>query len=198
MNLRAQQRDDTRNAIIDAFLDLLEDGNPASVSMPAVAAAAGTSVRTVYRYFADKDELYEAAADHLRRKFTQGFGRRPQLNELPAFLTQIWGRFAEAIPAVRAQHLTSVGRELRAIRNAESRAHGLAGIEGLGLAVGSEDAERLADLVIAVSSSSMFLELVDHLGHPPDEAAELASFCVQAVIDRARRVDTLHLEGGVH
>src|SRR5215207_7587227 len=59
-DLRTRQRDDTRRAILHAFNELLDEGNPVTVSVPAVAARAGVSVRTLYRYFANKDELMEA------------------------------------------------------------------------------------------------------------------------------------------
>jgi AcrR family transcriptional regulator len=56
-------RDDQRTRILAATRELANGGPLRSVSMDAVAAAAGMSRATVYRYFPNKSELLRAAAD---------------------------------------------------------------------------------------------------------------------------------------
>jgi AcrR family transcriptional regulator len=53
---RNTRRDRNRVAVVDAYLDLIADGNPRP-SVAEVANRSGVSHRSVFRYFADRDEL---------------------------------------------------------------------------------------------------------------------------------------------
>src|SRR5262245_30496633 len=53
---RSSRRDRNRVAVVDAYLDLIADGNPRP-SVADVATRSGVSHRSVFRYFADRDEL---------------------------------------------------------------------------------------------------------------------------------------------
>ncbi len=57
---RRAWRERNRNAVVDALLDLYEEGN-ASPGAQAVAARSGVSRRSLFRYFDDMDELCRAA-----------------------------------------------------------------------------------------------------------------------------------------
>ncbi len=75
VDLRSAHRDDTRRVILEAFLELLDDESPLTVSMPDVASRAGVSVRTLYRYFPNKDALLEGANEWFSAKAVQTFSR---------------------------------------------------------------------------------------------------------------------------
>lgn len=53
---RHARRDRNRYAVVDAYLALVREGNPRP-SIAEVADRSGVSHRSVFRYFADKDEL---------------------------------------------------------------------------------------------------------------------------------------------
>lgn len=62
---RTARRDRNRNAVLDAVLELFTEDN-LEPTPEQVAARSGVSLRSVYRYFADHDELLRAAvARHL-------------------------------------------------------------------------------------------------------------------------------------
>ena len=63
MPLRERQAAAAREAILEAFLDSLEDEPPHEISMEALAERAGTSRRTLFRYFPTRANLLAAAAD---------------------------------------------------------------------------------------------------------------------------------------
>ena len=63
--LRERQAAVVRDAILDALAHLLETRDPDDIALPQVAADAGVSTRTLYRYFATRDELFAAAGDHI-------------------------------------------------------------------------------------------------------------------------------------
>lgn len=176
----ADHRRRTRRAILGSFVAMLGEENPSTISMPAVAARAGVSVRTLYRYFADKDALMAAASawydDDARVAVAT---TEINLEVLPHYLDVLWNTFAENLPAVRAQHTGPVGRDLRRRRLDRARADSLARIPA---AVPEHRRADVVDLIIAVTSSSMFLELVDRMGHDPSHAVALATRLTDLVI----------------
>lgn len=175
ISLREQQRAETRAAIIDAYLDLAHRDGPGQVSIPAVARTAGVSNRTVYRYFATKDELQTEAAFRFARRADALLGDEPlELDSVPRYLTGLWSDFAEVLPAVIAEHATPAGRELRAKRLDRGR-------KQVRAAVPQADDETI-DLVIALSSSSMFLELVDRMGYEPERAVAMVMRLLQLLL----------------
>jgi AcrR family transcriptional regulator len=60
---RAQRSARSREAVVDAMLDLIEDGS-LRPGAPEIAARAGVSVRTVFRHFEDLEQLFATAAEH--------------------------------------------------------------------------------------------------------------------------------------
>jgi AcrR family transcriptional regulator len=182
-DLRARHRDDTRRAILDAFNELLDEGNPVTVSVPAVAARAGVSVRTLYRYFPNKDDLMDAGGQSFDEPARDAIGGDVTLANRGEFLARLWLQFADRLPAVRAQHTSPAGRDLRQRRL--SAARDLVATALPAELAGDERTADLIDLIVAVGSSSMFLELVDRMGHEPANAAALADHLIELLITDA-------------
>jgi len=57
---RTARRDRNRDAVLDAVIELFTEG-VLDPSVPEVAARSGVSLRSVHRYFEDRDELVRAA-----------------------------------------------------------------------------------------------------------------------------------------
>jgi AcrR family transcriptional regulator len=176
----AVHRDDIRTRIVDAYLDLMAMEN--SLSMPAVAARAGVSVRTLYRYFPSKDDLQRYAAGWLDRRVLAAMDDRAvDRSSMREYLRRLWVELAESMPAVHVQHATPEGRQLRMARLPVARRR----VEqGLPPTIQGERRAELVDLVVAVCSSSMFVELVDRMGHPPAAAADLVVDLVERIIEQ--------------
>lgn len=172
----------TRDAIRDAVQEILAHEHPSSLSIPAVAERAGVSVRTVYRYFPTKAALLDDIAEaHMRRADQLTEGREDLFDEPARYLKVLWQDFALDVDAVRAQHSSKAGGEIRARRLEGSR-------EGIRVRLDKSfpdateiDRELFTDLLVAIPSSSMFLELHDRLGHDPERAAELTMWMLRAV-----------------
>jgi AcrR family transcriptional regulator len=180
-DLRTVHRDDTRRVILQAFLDLLEDESPVSLSVPDVAARAGVSVRTLYRYFPNKDALVTGANEWFSTRAQQMIGNRVLgLEDLGVYLEGVWTAFSENIAAVRTQHTSAGGREFRARRTESTRQTIDAALPA---AIPAERRDDVVDLVAALVSSSMFFELVERLGHPPAEAAAMAAGLVRLLVE---------------
>ena len=171
MSLREQQRATTRDQIVEAVHHVLVEDHPASLSMPRIAERAGVSLRTVYRYFPTKETLVDAASETFR---VPDVGEVVGLDGLPAYLTRAWIGFSEHLASVRSQHITPVGRAIRDRRIEPARRITDQSLRAAGV-----------DLVVAMTSSSTFLELCDRLDNTPEDAARVTAWAVQAVVDRA-------------
>ena len=190
----AAHREGTRHRILVAFTELLQTENPSKVSMPSVARRAGVSVRTLYRYFRNKDELMRGAETWFDERARDAVGRRQlDLESFPEFLGYLWHDFMANLDAVRAQHVSAGGRELRSRRLVQHRREVLGGLPD---AVPEERRGDVADIIVALGSSSMFLELVDRQGHCPDHAADLISHVIELVAADAARAGHDHTENG--
>ncbi|MGI9615501.1 MAG: TetR family transcriptional regulator [Acidimicrobiales bacterium] len=176
--LRERQRSATRAAIVEAFLDLTH-ADSAIVSMPAVADAAGVSVRTLYRYFATRSELQTAGANYFNDRARTRTDGELSTENFGDYLAALWTDFQQQVPAVIAEHATPAGRELRATRLRSSRATVHRSLRDAGVA---DPDDAVVDLVIALTSSSMFLELVDRMDHEPEDAAAMIERTVRLLL----------------
>ena len=181
VDLRTAHRDDTRRVILEAFLELLDDESPLTISMPEVAAKAGVSVRTLYRYFPNKDALLEGANEWFSTRAQQMIGSRMLgLDDLAVYLENVWTAFSENVAAVRVQHTSAGGREFRARRTESTRQ---TVDEALPDEIPADRRGDVVDLIAALASSSMFFELVERFGHSPASAAALSTHLIHLLVD---------------
>ncbi len=174
-------RADVEARIVDAYMDLLETASPGGAPMPAVAERAGVSVRTLYRYFPSRDDLERAAAGWLERGTREAMANTlVDMTTARHYLRLLWPDLAEALPAVLVQHTTPAGRSLRVARLAGNRA---VVDRALDDRVTGDRRAEVVDLLVAVSSSSMFLELVDRMGHEPERAADLVADLIELIVE---------------
>ena len=177
--------DATRTAILSAVNALLAEEHPAAISVPAVADRAQVSVRTVYRYFPTKQELLDAVANQYPERIGWGDGHGlGSLEDAEEMMTKLWLAFADDLPAVRAQHRSGLGDELRRRRLSDGRSATADVIRRRHPDISDDDLRKLTDLTLAVTSSSMFLELHDRLDFRPTEAARLAVWIAGALEHR--------------
>jgi AcrR family transcriptional regulator len=186
-DLRARNRAATAERILDAVHQVLSEEHPATLSMPQVADRAGVGLRTLYRYFPTKESLVDAASNTFAVEPAAAVGGAPSIDNLEEYLRVAWKGFSGSLPAVRAQHMTPAGRELRERRLPRTRAHIRSSLTEQGLDPHDDDLDGLVDIIVTLTSSSSYLELVDRLGHDESDAARLAVWATEAVIDRARR-----------
>lgn len=98
----ADRRNDlTRQLILDAALDTLERATVGELTVRAVAKHANISERTVFRYFASRDEFLDAVADAVRAEMALPEPPRT-LEELRAAPRQLYRAFEDKLGLVRA------------------------------------------------------------------------------------------------
>jgi AcrR family transcriptional regulator len=114
--LREQLADHTREQILRALVDLLRSGGLDQLSMAAVAERAGLSVRTLYRYVGDRDQL-NALAGQLIYEEVFHIRELPQNPEGVAERVSSAGRLLEEnVELVRALARSSTDDSLRGAR----------------------------------------------------------------------------------
>ncbi|UFZ06989.1 TetR/AcrR family transcriptional regulator [Bradyrhizobium ontarionense] len=112
-NLRDEYAAMTRQRIVAAFVETLEDETADDTSMAAVARRAGIAERTIYRHFKSRAELMDAAGEWIEDNV---FGYIPfsAPDELPAIFRELCRRYDRHPRLARALALTRAGRSLRA------------------------------------------------------------------------------------
>lgn len=182
VDLRRKRSDVSRQAIRDAVTRLLADEHPSTLSVPAVAAEAGVSVRTVYRYFPTKQDLLDDVAQIQIRRADAMFEDREALYNNPRrYLETLWTDFENDVEAIKAQHRSDLGADIRLTRSKTVRA-------GLDVRLNEafpdapdQDRQDLGDLIMTVMSSAAFLDLHTRLGRSGSDAARMAWWAVLAM-----------------
>jgi len=92
--LAARHADLTQRVILDAAVDLLETRSVTELSVRAVAKRAEISERTVFRYFAAREDLLDAVAAEVARR-TQAPPNPKTVAELLVYPEAIFARYEE-------------------------------------------------------------------------------------------------------
>jgi len=94
LNIANCRADLTQRLILDAAVDLLETTSASKLSVRAVAKRAEISERTVFRYFAAREDLLDAWAVEVARR-TQAPPNPNTVAELLAYPEAIFARYEE-------------------------------------------------------------------------------------------------------
>jgi AcrR family transcriptional regulator len=118
VSLREQHAELTRERILSAVAELLETGHADDITVPDVAAASGVSLRTIYRYYATREQLLEAAGRWIGDElFKHPYPR--SLDDTAERFRSECVHFDERPGLVRALALSQLGREVRSHRREE-------------------------------------------------------------------------------
>lgn len=183
--LREEHRATTRRRILGALVELLAIEHPAAISIPAVAARAGVSPATLYRYFPTKEALLDAAATFGYELIGSPVGEGvPEFDSCSArdSLVEMWRSVLEYRGVVFAQHWSEAGRDLRR-RRANVRRRILSdGLRARGVDPASPSGRRALELVMVLISSSALLEFHDREGVSIDDAAGYVAWAIDAIV----------------
>jgi AcrR family transcriptional regulator len=193
VSLREEHANATRVRILSAVADLLETDPAEDLTMPAVAAASGVSLRTIYRYYATREDLLEAAGRWIGSElFAHPYPR--DLDETAELFRVGCAHFDERPGLVRAMALSQLGREARGPRREER----LGAIRrALRDEVGdlTEQELRRAEAVLAYLHNMLaYTTMREESGLTGEEIGEAVAWAIQTLVaDLRRRHDD---EGG--
>jgi AcrR family transcriptional regulator len=186
-SLRDQHHELTRELIIRAVVEPLENGDVADITVPDVAKAAGVSVRTVYRHFATREELIAAASEWIVAHYWSD----PSLPEHIEELIPHWIRQAKAFDQhpnlMRALAISRAGKQVISVRRArrlENQNRALREVTG-----NLPPAERRqAEAVFGYLSNSLaWLTMRDENGFSGEESGAAVAWAMQVLIDDLRQ-----------
>jgi AcrR family transcriptional regulator len=117
-SLREQHAVATRERILSAVAELIEQGDLDELTMPGVAKASGVSLRTVYRYYATREQLVEAAGRWIGDElFKHPYPR--DLDEVANLYEEGCRDFDERPGLARALAQSQLGQRARGYRRRE-------------------------------------------------------------------------------
>ena len=152
---RAARAERTRNAVVDALLDLI-DGGTLQPTAQEVAERAGVSLRIVYVHFEDTQKLFAAAAARQSERIVADF---KMLSDTGPFAERL-----EAFVAMRARIYQRVFNTRRAARLYEHAAPLVANTLAFVRAAKREEAERVFSKELARFSPSLRRDRAAALG----------------------------------
>lgn len=185
-SLREQQAEVARQRILAAVAELIEHAGAEELTMPQVAAAAGISLRTVYRYYPTREQLLEAAGRWIGGELLRQ-GYPESLDDVADSFQAACGVFDRQPGLVRAMALSQLGREARGYRRGER----LAAIRKvLDDEVGDlpESELRHAEAVLAYLHNMLaYATLREEHGLRGDEIGEALGWAIRTLVDDLRR-----------
>ena len=179
-SLRDQQVDLTRELIMRAFQELLQNDHPDAITYPQVAEAAGVSLRTVYRYFPTRADLLQSAAAWFR-EFTDGLRWDDQrtVRDMAGASPELGRLFDEHTNVFRAL----ADHELEEPRRAAVAA-AIAEVSGN---LPREEARRAEAILAHIRSGGAWLLLHDHYGLDGEAIVAALDWAASTLLEDLRR-----------
>lgn len=107
ISLKDRQSDATRELILSTAVELLEKAGVADLTVRAVARSAGMSERTVFRYYATRDEFLDAVAEATAKRLRVPLPPA-SVEEIVDFPGRLYRSFEESAELTRAVLHTDV------------------------------------------------------------------------------------------
>jgi AcrR family transcriptional regulator len=186
-SLREQQSQLTRELILRAVAELLEGDDPDEISVPEVARHAGVSLRTVYRYFPTRDELFAAAGEWIGEHL---FGDAPfeqTADELGEVFKRVCERFDESPRLVRAMALSQAGRSVRSHRRARRLVSIRNALAEVTDRLSNEEVRQAEAVVFYLESILAWVTMRDEAGLNGKETGEAIAWAIRTLVADLRR-----------
>ena len=183
--LRAEQKEATRQRILDAAGKLMEDRGLEEFSFASIAKEAGVKERTVYRHFPTKTALIESLCEWFQKRIHYGDFAHTEA-ELLAKPQQIFPGFEENERLARALWASPQGRAFR-LSNVEERKDGIkAAIADAVRGLPPRQARWIAAAIHALLSSATWQSMKDYWSLSGDEAGKASSMAMELMLNAVR------------
>lgn len=189
--LRAEQAQRTRDLILDAFTDLLEDRRADDITTREIAQRAGVSQPTVYRHFPDRTALLEGLSGRIGERLGMP-GPIPVSEDAGDLGTRIEAMYRGAdnvAVEVRAEVLLNSDPRWYA---EQTRRTSTAFLEAVAEAFPELDRRRhaqIAGLLRCLGSSHSWLRMREEFGIPGAESGPMTRWAIELILAAVRRGD---------
>ena len=181
-SLAARHADLTQSLILDSAIDLLETASVRELSVRAVAKQADISERTVFRYFASRDDLLDAVALEMSRRLDAP-ADPTTVDELMAYPAAMFARFEATSALTRAALHSELYDRIRSSA-ARHRGAAIRGLLDRAAPDRSEGERRIAAANIHYSViASTWRYYRDYFGFGPEETVECARVAIAQALN---------------
>jgi AcrR family transcriptional regulator len=190
-SLRERQAAVVRDEILDALARRLDREDPEDIAMPQVAADAGISLRTLYRYFPTREDMFEAVGDHVvaRLGLPRDIRDADDIVRVFSESAQLGARSPEL---VRAMLWTRLGRRARSShrrRRVDSITAALAEVTSH---LPSAEARRREGAVVYLASLPAWITVSEECGLSAEDAQRGIAWAIETLIAALRRDNEAH------
>ncbi|HTS97489.1 MAG TPA: helix-turn-helix domain-containing protein [Streptosporangiaceae bacterium] len=184
-SLRERQAAVIRDAILDAVARRLDSEDPEDIAMPQIAADAGISLRTLYRYFPTREAVFEAVGDHVVARL--GLPHQIQgADDIARVFRESAARGAQSPELVRAMLWTRLGRRARSShrrRRVESMMTALAEVTSH---LPAQEARRRAGAVVYLASLPAWITVSEECGLSAEDAQRGIAWAIETLVATLR------------
>ncbi len=189
--LRARHDEATRELILDGLVALLSERGGFELTYFEIARRAGVSVRTLYRHFPRRDDLFDALTRRVNEVVRVDYGRDRQ--GIVGAIRAVFATYDRHAPLIAAQLQAGLGR-VRA-RGRVKRVGLMSEILAAELSdLSAERRAAAAGLFTCLFSASIWKRLRDEVGLDGEASGEVVAWAVdtlwrslQVENERARR-----------
>jgi AcrR family transcriptional regulator len=185
--LRVRQATAAREAILEALVALLEREEPDQISMDTVAERAGTSRRTLYRYFPTRDDLLAAAGDWI---FEHRIKLPPEVcraQDIPDSFIQASDELARHPRLARVLLNSTAGQSIHGTRRARRTRSIQAALAEITNHLPDDQATERAALISHLCSSRSWITLQDETAIDSAAARRAVAWALRTLIDELQR-----------
>lgn len=174
-----------REAILDALATLLDHHDPDDVAMSQVAADAGISLRTVYRYFPTREVMFDAVGDHVVARL--GLPREIEgADDISRVFLESARRGAQSPELVRTMLWSRLGRRARSAhrRRVESITTALAEVTSH---LPPAEARRREGAIVYLTSLLAWITVSEECGLSAEDAQLGIAWAINTLVADLRR-----------
>jgi AcrR family transcriptional regulator len=183
--VRQQQRQATREVILQTAIGAMAEVPPGGLTHEAVAAKAGVAIATVYRHFATRADLIEAAWAHWCQKINLDF---PQSEDaLLEWTPRLFRTFAKHESLVRTRLAVDTGRDANNPGDAGNRAKLMRALAPLTAGLTPPSRARVLAIFLALCSAPVWRLLRDQGQLSGEGAAKAIEWALRNLLEGLRR-----------
>ena len=179
--LRERQARQVREAVLEAVLVQLESRDVDDVVMADVAAAAGVSLRTLYRYFPDRASLLTAVGEHV----VSSLGLPVEIAG-PAQISASFGEAAKRLSTrpqlVRALVRTTAGRAARSEMRTQRVAAINHALESLTSTLDADTGRWATAVITHLCGAASWVLIADETGLDDNDAQAAVTWAIDTLV----------------
>lgn len=181
----------TRERIEAALSEaLLRGGSTDSITFKSIAAGAGVTEMTVYRYFPTREDLLKGLWSNLNRRMGERIGMPESARELLAQTGELFEGFDKIPTLITASLLTEQGREMRSSLDGKRRAAFTAIVREATAQSDSPSLRARAAVIQLLHSAYAWISMREQWGLTGKESGRAAHWAIETLLkDLSRPVE---------